>query len=191
MQTVERQQRRWTAEEFYQLLDLGFFQDQRVELIDGEILEMASQKNFHLAGITLSADAFRIAFGPGYWVREQGSLDLSPLSIPDPDIAVVPGTARQASTKNPTSALLITEVSDTTLSYDRGRKACLYAAAGISDYWIINLVQRQLEVYRNPVPDNSSHFGWRYADMVILGPNDFVSPLAAPHAQIAVADLLP
>ena len=183
--------RRWTADELYRLLDLGFFLNQRVELIGGEILVMASQKNFHYAAIVLTADALRAAFGPGFWVREQASLDLSPLSVPDPDIAVVPGSARHAAAQNPTSALLTTEVSETTLAYDRGTKASLYAAADIPDYWIVNLVHRQLEVHRNPVADTSQPFGWRYADVTILGLADFVSPLAAHHARIAVADVLP
>lgn len=191
MQTCEPNPHAWTAEEFYRLLDCGFFQERRVELIGGEIMEMASQKNFHLAAITLTEDSFRAAFGPGFWVRVQGSLDLSPLSVPDPDIAVVPGSARMATAQNPTSALQITEVSDTTLAYDRGRKASLYAAAGIPDYWIVNLVQRQVEVHRSPVADSSQPFGWRYTDVTILGPNDYVTPLAAPQARILVADLLP
>jgi Uma2 family endonuclease len=67
---------RWTREQFYQMLDLGWFQDQRVELIDGEVLDMPSQKNYHGAAVTLSMDALRLAFGSGFWVRNQLSLDL-------------------------------------------------------------------------------------------------------------------
>src|SRR5438270_803743 len=86
--------RLWTAKEMYRLLDLGFFNGQRVELIEGEIFVMASQKNFHAMGITLTEDALRAAFGPGYWVRVQMSLDLTPHSVPDPDLAVVAGNIR-------------------------------------------------------------------------------------------------
>jgi Uma2 family endonuclease len=82
-------------------------------------------------------------------------------------------------------------VSETTLAYDRGRKASLYAASGIADYWIVNLVQRQLEIYRNPIADASQPFGFRYDQRTILNPNDHASPLAAPPARILVADLLP
>jgi Uma2 family endonuclease len=175
----------------YRLLDLGFFQDQRVELIGGEILLMASQKNIHAVGIKLTEDALIVAFGPGYWVRVQASLDLSPLSVPDPDIAVVQGSPRQAGPSNPTSALLIVEVSETTLTFDRTRKASLYAASAIQDHWIVNLVQRQVEVHRKPVPDAGQPFGWRYADVTILDPGDSIAPLAAPQAKVAVDDLLP
>src|SRR5581483_2292097 len=138
---------RWTREEFLQMIDLGWFQDKRVELIDGQVIEMAAQLDLHLAGITATEDALRLAFGSGYWVRVQGSLDLSPHGIPSPDLAVVAGSYRGATRTIATSALLVVEVSESTLPLDRGHKAHLYAAGGITDYWIVNLVQRQLEVY--------------------------------------------
>jgi Uma2 family endonuclease len=152
---------------------------------------MPAQFDLHLAGVTLTADALRAAFGPGYWIRVQGSLDLSPHGIPDPDLAVVPGSPRGAARTIATSALLVVEVSDTTLGYDRTHQASLFAAAGIADYWIVNLVQRQLEVYRDPVADPAQPFGFRYANRAVLAPADSVSPLAAPRASVGVADLLP
>jgi Uma2 family endonuclease len=182
---------RWTREEFLQMINLGWFQDKRVELIDGQVIEMAAQLDLHLAGITATEDALRLAFGSGYWVRAQGSLDLSPHGIPSPDLAVVPGSHRGAGRTIAKSALLVVEVSDTTLADDRNHKAPLYAAGGIADYWIVNLVQRQLEVYRDPVVDNTQLFGYRYNCRTIVDPPDKVSPLAAPHASITVADLLP
>ncbi|HJT77697.1 MAG TPA: Uma2 family endonuclease [Gemmataceae bacterium] len=183
----------WDSDEYYRLADMGLFQGRRVELIGGEILEMPAQKNFHAVGISLTEDALRAAFGPAYWVRVQMSLDLSPRSVPDPDLAVVPGTPRQhaAAAGNPTTALLIVEVSDTTLVYDRRRKASLYAASGIEDYWIVNLVDRQLEVHRRPVADPAQPFGFAYADVQVLDVADRVTPLAAGQATIVVADLLP
>lgn len=189
---VGPKRRRWTRKEFYRLLDLGFFLEQRVELIGGEVLVMPAQKNLHAISIALTEDALRTAFGAGHWVRVQMSLDLRPHSVPDPDLAVVPGTPRTYDpAHNPTSALLIVEVSDTTLRYDRGHKASLYARAGIADYWIVNLVDRQLEVHRNPVPDRRQPFRFGYADVTALALTDFATPLAAPQARIAVADLLP
>lgn len=182
---------RWTQEQFYQMLDLGWFQDQRVELIGGEVVEMAAQLDLHLASLTLTGDALRAAFGSGYWVRAQGSLDLSPHGIPSPDLAVTPGSPQGAPRTIAKSALLVVEVSDTTVAYDRSSKASLYAAGGITDYWIVNLVQRQLEVHRDPVADNTQPFGFRYANRTILDPPDVVSPLAVPQASITVADLLP
>lgn len=182
---------RWSREQFFQMLDLGWFQDERVELIGGEVIEMAAQLDLHLASITATQDALRLAFGSGYWVRAQGSLDLSPHGIPSPDLAVVPGSHQGAGRTIAKSALLVVEVSDTTLSYDRYHKMSLYAAGGIADYWIVNLVQRQLEVYRDPVADSTQLFGFRYNSRTILDPPDKVSPLAAPQASIIVTDLLP
>lgn len=182
---------RWTREEFFQMLDLGWFQDKRVEMIGGEVIEMAAQLDLHLASVTLTTDALRAAFGSGYWVRGQGSLDLSPHGIPSPDLAVTPGSPHAAPRTIAKSALLVVEISDTTLSYDRYHKMSLYAAGGIVDYWIVNLVQGQLEVYRDPVADSTQLFGFRYNSRAILDPPDKVSPLAAPQASITVSDLLP
>jgi Uma2 family endonuclease len=191
-QRVGPKRRLWTRREYYRLSALGFFREQRVELIEGVIVQMPAQKNFHALSIKLTDDALEVAFGSGYWVRVQASLDLSPLSVPDPDLAVVKGNPRDHNTpKNPSTALLLVEVSETTLRFDRGVKASLYARAGIADYWIVNLVDQQLEVHRNPVADSSQPFGFGYADVITLTATDYVTPLAAPQARIAVADLLP
>jgi hypothetical protein len=139
----------------------------------------------------MTSDALRTAFGTGYWVRPQGSLDLSPHGIPDPDVAVTLGSPQGSARTIATSALLVVEVSDSSLAYDRVAKGSLYAAGNIADYWIVNLVQRQLEVHRNPVVDPSKLFGFRYSSRVILDPGDAIAPLAAPNAPVAVADLLP
>src|SRR5262249_43730922 len=104
-------------------------------------------------------DALRAAFGPGFWVRPLGSLDLTPISGPDPDLAVVPGSHRQPSLNKTTTALLIVEVSEATLAFDRHEKGSLYAQVGIADYWILNLPDQQLEVRRNPVADSAARFG--------------------------------
>jgi Uma2 family endonuclease len=85
----------------------------------------------------------------------------------------------------------VVEVADTTFAFDREWKRSLYARAGISDYWVVNLMDRLLEVYRNPAPEASARYGWEYRTAQRLGPSEFVSPLAAPEARIAVADLLP
>jgi Uma2 family endonuclease len=192
MESTEPRPLRWTREDYYRLCEAEWFQGRRVQLIDGEIIEMPAQKNWHAMAITLTEDALRAAFGPGHWVRIQMSLDLSPHSVPDPDLAVVPGRPRSYMTaSNPTTALLVVEVSETTLAYDRRPKGNLYAVAGIADYWIVNLVQRQLEVYRDPVADSTQPYGVRYGDQTILDPADVVTPLAAPQARVTVADLLP
>jgi Uma2 family endonuclease len=183
---------RWTAKQFYRLLEKGFFRGRHLELVEGVIVQMAAQKDFHLASIDLTRNALQTAFGREYWVRAQGSLDLSPWTVLDPDIAVVAGDMQSHNlNQNPTSALLVVEVAGTTLGYDRHRKASIYARAGITDYWIVNLRNRELEVRRQPAPNAHPRYGHGYASLNTLGSSDFVTPLAAPQAKIAVADLLP
>lgn len=184
--------RRWTAEEFYRLLDEGYFNGQRVELLEGEIIEMSAQRNVHAIGIGLGEIALQKAFGPRFWVRVQMSLDLTPYSVIDPDLAVIAGTIRQNATpNNPTTALLVTEVAESSLSKDRLWKGSLYAAVGITDYWILNLKSRELEVYRQPRIDPKAHFGYSYSDIDYLGAKQRVAPLARPKSKVRVADLLP
>jgi Uma2 family endonuclease len=184
--------RRWTRAEYYQMAGLGLFRSQRVELIEGEIIQMPPQKNFHAIAIGLGEKAFDVAFGLGFWIRQQLPLHVRIRSAPEPDLAVVPGGPRDyAAIDHPTTALLVMEISDTTLAYDRGRKASLYARGGITDYWILNLVDRHLEIHRNPVADSSHRHGFRFADAMILTATDYATPLAAPQARILVADLLP
>jgi putative restriction endonuclease len=189
--TDHRHLRRWTRDEYVQMSEWAWFSDCKVELIGGEVIELPAMYDLHLAGVTLTTDALRLVFGAGYWVRNQGSLDLSPSGVIDPDVAVVQGTPRGAAHTIPTSALLVVEVSESTLAFDRKGKASLYASGAIADYWIVNLVQRQLEVYRNRVADPAARFGYSYSDRTILDPGDFASPLALPQARVAVNDLLP
>ena len=183
---------RWTKDGFYQAFEANLFLERRVQLIDGEIVEFDARTNHHSIGVEGTRIALHERFGPAFWVRILGSLDLSDNSVPDPDIAVVRGGIRtHRGPDNPTTALLIVEVSDTTLEFDRQTKGCLYAASGIADYWILNLVDMQLEVYRDPVPDTNARFGWVYASRSDHLPGATVSPLALPGASIAIVDLLP
>jgi Uma2 family endonuclease len=104
---------------------------------------------------------------------------------------VVAGGPRDYLASHPTRPVLVVEVSLSSLALDRGEKASLYARAGLEDYWIVNLVDRVLEVYRSPGADVEAPYGWRYASALTLGHRDRVRPLSAPHAEIPVADLLP
>jgi Uma2 family endonuclease len=183
---------RWTRDDYDLLYEAGWFADRRVQLIDGCFIEVPIQSNLHAVSVTLTDDELRKAFGSAFWVRILGELNLCPYSLPKPDLAVVPGRPRDwKDLDTPTTALLAAEVSETTLEFDRNQKGCLYAASGIADFWIVNPADRLVEVYRDPVPDASQPFGFRYGSRVVLAPRDRVSPLALPQAQILVADLLP
>jgi Uma2 family endonuclease len=183
-----------SASEYWKLYDLRCFAHERVELIGGEIVTKSPQSNWHGIAIANVFDALRAIFDrQKYFVRNQCTLDLGPLSQPDPDVYVALGSKRSWAVQNvnPKSAVLIVEVSDSTLRDDRTRKASLYAASGIADYWILNLVDRQLEVRRDPRPDSTQDFGHGYASLATLYPGDSASPLVLPTESVAVADLLP
>jgi Uma2 family endonuclease len=181
--------RRWTRDEYYRLGELGFFQGQRVELIDGEIMVLSPQNWPHTSTVARVDQALQRVLGTGFWVRTQFPLNLG-TSDPEPDVSVVIGRLEDYS-DHPTTALLIVEVSESNLTYDRTRKTSLYARAGIADYWTVNLVDKQVEVYRDPRPDPSQPYGHGYASVTILVPPAVVNPLAAPQASLAIADLLP
>ena len=85
---------------------------------------------------------------------------------------------------------MIVEISDTTLIYDRGRKASLYAMRSVADYWIVNVNDDQLEIHHDPGADNSQPFGYGYSSVTIRHRGEVVTPLAAPHLTFSVADLL-
>jgi Uma2 family endonuclease len=191
MQTIEPQVRRWTREEFYRMADLGLFDGQRAELIEGEVMVLSLQKPEHFTTTDRVTELLRLHFGSGYHVRMQVPIDLGPHSEPEPDVAVVRGRREDYGTQHPQTAALIVEVSDTTLSSDRRRKASLYARAGLKDYWIVNLVDHQVEVYRDPALDSTQPYGHGYASATTLVPPAAVSPLAAPAVSLPVADLLP
>ncbi|MCY7347182.1 MAG: Uma2 family endonuclease [Pyrinomonadaceae bacterium] len=180
---------RWTRDQYYQMAELGFFRDKRVELIKGEIIEMSPMKSAHATAISLAVQVLGEIFNKNFIVRSQLPMGFGKTDEPEPDIAVVKGTIRNFSGSHPKNADLIIEVSDTTLRYDRTRKASLYAENKISDYWILNLQNRCLEVYRQPKKDKK--LGFVYTEIKISTEEDAVSPLAAPDAKIKIADLLP
>jgi Uma2 family endonuclease len=182
---------RWTKDQYYRMAEMGWFEGKRVELIEGEIVEMSPIGSRHWICVGLAADALHRIFPHSYIVATQNPLNLGSGSEPIPDVAVITGAWRDYKDSIPTTAVLVVEVADTTLKTDRIRKAALYARAGIPEYWIVNLVRNQLEVQRHPEPGlgPSSRFGYR--DVVVLTANDTVAPMAAPHAAIAVSELLP
>jgi Uma2 family endonuclease len=182
--------RRWTKAEYYRLGELGFFDGQRVELLEGQIVVLSPQKPPHWSTVDRVTKILDRVFGAGFQVRMQGPVDFGQTTEPEPDVCVVTGSPGDYTHTHPTSALLIVEVSDSRVSYDRRRKGSLYARAGLADYWIVNLVRRRLEVYRVPVPDATQRYGHRYSARTDLTPPASVSPLALPQATIAVADLL-
>jgi Uma2 family endonuclease len=177
--------RRWTRDEYDKMIAAGLFAPgERVELIDGEILQMTPQGSAHFTAISLAEEALRKAFGAGFQVRSQAPLSLPGDSEPEPALAVVAGTPRDYRNAHPGTALIVMEVADNTLQHDRRRKGSLYARAGIRDFWIINLIDRCIEVYRDPGLGS-------YGSIRRFIAGEHLTPLSAPDARIAVADILP
>ncbi|HUM17312.1 MAG TPA: Uma2 family endonuclease [Candidatus Nitrosotalea sp.] len=174
------------------MIDLGAFRPgERIELIGGALLICEPQGSPHFTAVGLVEDALRAAFGAGWTIRAQGPIALDDNSEPAPDIAVVPGSRRDHSRSHPSHPVLIVEVAESSLEFDRGEKASLYARAGIADYWILNLVEQVLEVYREPVADPDAPRGRRYGSVTTLRAGELVAPLALAHVGISVTDLLP
>jgi Uma2 family endonuclease len=161
----------------------------KAELLEGEIVVTSPQKWPHYSELDRVADVFRHVLS-GVWVRTQAPLDLGLVIEPEPDVSVVKGR-REDFTAHPTAALLVVEVSETTLAYDRDDKGSLFAKGNVDDNWVVNLVDCQLEVYRKPVPDASRKHGFGYAELKILKKGDSISLLAFPQILILVDDLLP
>jgi Uma2 family endonuclease len=181
----------WTKHEYYKMAEMGLFDGKHVELIEGDVIEMSPMRPPHRTAVVLTGDRLRGVFGAGYFISVQSPFDAGEPSEPEPDIAVIPGNVRDYKVAHPTTAVLIVEVADTSLQYDRIVKASLYAKAGIKEYWIVNLVDNQVEVYRHPVPMLEQTYGFGYTTVTILKTSDTITPLAAPHMTIAVAELLP
>ena len=184
--------RRWTRDEYERLAELGVFRpDEPIELVGGELIVSEPKGSFHETAVGLVEDALRAAFGSGWVVRVGSPIAPDDESEPEPDVAVVSGQRRDYRESHPSRPALVVEVADTSLAFDRDHKGSLYARAGVADYWIVNLVDRVLEVHRRAVTDPSARFGWRYSSVDILRPEFTVSPLALPEVSIAVAELLP
>jgi Uma2 family endonuclease len=192
MADYEVRTRRFTRAEYERLIDLGVFQPgELIELIGGELLVAEPQGAPHYTAIRKTAKALEAAFGPGWDVRTEGPIGLDDESEPEPDVAVVPGTPDDYARAHPSRLVLTVEVAESSLALDRLRKSSLYARAGLADYWVLNLIDRVLEVYREPAPDSASPFGWRYARSEVFDASARVAPLAARGANVLVSNLLP
>lgn len=179
------QLKRWTRDQYDRLVTAGILApDERVELLEREIVQMSPQSPLHAVTVRAGEGALRAAFDSDFDVRVRMPFLGWPMFEPEPDIAVVPGHRRDYPLAHPATAVLLVEVSDSSLDDDRRRKGLIYARAGVPEYWIVNLVDRVLEVYREPTPTG-------YANRSILCQGEAVSPPVAPHARIAVSALLP
>lgn len=186
---------RWTRAEYRQLTKTGVFDGKKVELIDGKIIEnMAAMLGPHATGISNLTHLFPIALvGRPFVIRIQLPIAIGEITEPEPDLCIARGGRNDYFDDHPTpeDIVLLVEVSDATLRYDRREKMSLYAKSGIAEYWILNVVGQQLEVFRQPAPDAEQPFGFGYALRQIVAETGHIAPLFAPQNEFAVADLLP
>ena len=177
--------RLFTVDEYCAMAHAGILaEDERVELIDGEIIVMAPIGEPHEHGTDWLNRRLNYMLYDRALVRVQGSIRLNDGSLPQPDIAVVrlrPNHYRQRPT--PADVLLLIEVSDTSLEFDRGVKLARYAAAGIPEVWIVNLRARQVEAHSDPVDG-------AYRSRRLVTAEGRISPLAFPDVSLAVGEFL-
>lgn len=145
----------------------------------------------HAVAVALVNEVLTRKLLEGLHVRVQLPLALGDFDEPFPDLAIVQGSPRDYLQEHPTTALLVVEVLETSLRADRETKGSLYAHVGIPEYWIVNLKERVLEVYREPAPDSKAVYGASYRQKMTLQAGDMVQPLFLPTATIEVGSLLP
>ena len=158
--------------------------DARVELLDGNIIDMSPIGPFH-GGVVARINHLFIESSKGRWFVWLSSMSLDDYSEPQPDLMLLKNSATDYTQRLPApeDVFLLVEVSDSSLDYDRGDKMRAYARAGIPEVWIVNLVDKGIEVYREPGPTS-------YASVKILRPGEKASPQAFPDVQVDIAKLL-
>ncbi len=175
--------RKFTREEYYRIAEAGLFNGERVELIEGEIVQMSPIGPAHTVATHAVFACLLNLLGERFFVRMQSPLSLGD-SEPEPDVAVVPGKPGDYRDAHPTSAVLVVEVAQSSLEYDREVKGRLYAQAGIPEYWLVNLEERCVEVYRDPSPERG------YLSKRIVTPGETFTCLQKPDSPISVDSIL-
>ena len=189
MQTTEAPftLRLWTVEEYHQMAKAGIFHpEERVELIAGQIIRMSAKGTAHTAAVRRTAKVLRHLLFNQAEVYTQDPIQLNDFSEPEPDIAVVRIDPLDYADHHPTPSdvYLIIEVADSSFKYDRETKGKAYAQSGIVDYWVLDVNNRKLHVFREPTQEG-------YQSEVIFSEDASVSPLQFSELEIALQDILP
>lgn len=184
---------RFTVAEYVRMSDAGIFERFRfgkTELIQGRIVRMAPQKHPHRWTISRIARLLFAATTPKDWLVVEGTLYLNDLSAPEPDFHLFDVPEGTPDDKLP-KPILVIEVSYKTYRRDTGSKLRLYAQAGIEDYWVVNLLENRVEVYRDPINPTGMPDGWQYRSVTYFTPGQAISMLKRPAISLPVADMLP
>ena len=184
---VTRETRKFTVEEYFQMVKAGIIQQgERVELIEGEILNVPPMEYPHSSGIIRYNRVFGRLAEERFTVLVQAPLPLGGNSAPEPDLALLKYREDDYAGGFPSSedVLLVIEVSESSLNYDRDIKAHIYGRAGIPETWVLNLPEDSLERFAEPGPEG-------YTQHTTLRRGDKVTPVALPDMELAVEALLP
>lgn len=174
--------RRLTREDLFAMMEAGVIEEgERTELIDGELFPMASEGEAHIDDVHDLSVAVRTALDGRFFVEARSPLSIQDATQVEPDLAVWP-TGIRAHDRFPDRVQLVAEISNTSLNKDLGDKAALYAAAGVPEYWVLDVVERRLWVHRGP--DGQS---WR--ERFLLAERR-IAPLCAPDAVVELGALL-
>jgi Uma2 family endonuclease len=183
--TVDVRRRRFTVEEYYRMAEVGILgPSDRVELIEGEIVEMAPIGLRHALCVALLTGRLVKAIGDRALLWPQNPVRLFPDSEPRPDIALIGPAWQRESHPGPRDVALVVEVADTTYRYDRYVKVPLYARSGVAEVWVVDLTRDVVEAFRNP-----SATGYASEQRIERGRT--VAPVAFPDVVLSVADILP
>lgn len=178
--------RRFTADEYHRMGEVGIFShDERLELVDGEVLKMPSINPRHAAAVDRASHTLALALGNTVIVRVQSPVHLNRFSEPRPDVVLLHPREDFYAAAHPAPAdiLLAIEIADSSLRYDREHKAPLYARAGIVEYWLVNLNDQSVTRYTKPSDGV-------YVDSVILQRGQTLTPELLPGLSVPVDDLL-
>lgn len=181
---------RLTLEQYNRIIEAGVFdstEPQHVEFIHGELREMTPMGSAHLRALNVLVNKWVMGHDlpKGVWVQVQGPVTLrAQRSVPEPDVCLVAEQDESKPRPDADDVFLVIEIAESSLEYDRGEKADLYAAAGIKDYWIVNLIDKGVEVRREPRDG-------RYQSVETFGPGAEIRPLAFPDAKLPVRILFP
>jgi len=183
---VDPLRKRWTRVECTVLETTGLLDHERLELVDGELINKMGKNRPHV-NVLIFVQAWLVRVFGWEFINPETPIDVAPednpTNEPQPDIIVLKRPSREFKKVNPQPAdlHLVVEVSDTSLGFDLTKKAALYAQAGIVEYWALDVNACRLVVHREPL-------GGRYASVVVYSEQEMVTPLAAPHAEFRVAD---
>jgi len=180
--------KRWTRAQCATLEASGLLEQERLELVEGELISKMGKKRPHVSSLTLVRGWLEQVFGLRF-VNSEAPIDVAPednpTNEPESDLIVLrKDTSHFTSNPRAEDLPLVVEVADTSLHFDLTVKAALYARAGVPEYWVLDIGGRRLLVHRNPRSG-------KYADVAVYREQESVSPLAAPQAQFRVADAVP